>query len=124
MATPETSWASEISTFCGTVGLLVGVALCLLLVASWGISAAKHFGSYDARRLLADPARWLQPISLDWRETPTDSLAGCYLLGVGEGQLLLLAPGPPRRVVRPDASQVRSWSVEAPRERQPGRQYF
>ena len=107
-----------------STGGRAGAALCLLLVASWGISAAKHFGSYDARRILADPDRWLQPISLEWRESPSDSLSGSFLLGAGEGRLLLLDPGPPPRVVRPDAGKIRSWSVEAPRERQPGRQYF
>ena len=50
-----------------------GLALAGLVVGSWGLSAAKHFGSYDAERILHRPEELLPRVELSWKDPPPDS---------------------------------------------------
>lgn len=76
-------------------GLRFGRAAALLYVlvaASWAISAAKHFGSYDALRAMQAPDAYLSRVEIE-------GIAG------EEGRWYLLAAGPDEVVLwrRPDA---------------------
>ncbi|MCH7779629.1 MAG: hypothetical protein IH848_02180 [Acidobacteria bacterium] len=47
-----------------------GLVLLGMVTGSWGLSAAKHFGSYDAERILHRPDELLPRVELTWKESP------------------------------------------------------
>lgn len=110
-----------------------GWALLALVVGSWGVSAAKHFGSYDAERILHRPDELLPRVALAWKGSPP---AGW---GPGPRHLLLerpgtvvvveLAEGPRWRRRTPltrsiPRSEIRQLEVSPPRGVQPGGQWY
>src|SRR5262245_15266134 len=40
----------------------------VLVILAWSVSAAKHFGSYDAKRVLSDPAKQLSRVKLHFSD--------------------------------------------------------
>jgi hypothetical protein len=49
----------------------------VLVILAWSVSAAKHFGSYDAKRVLSDPGRHLSQVKLHFPDnSPPACLAG------------------------------------------------
>jgi len=38
----------------------------VLVILAWSVSAAKHFGNYDAKRVLSDPAKYLSRVKLHY----------------------------------------------------------
>jgi hypothetical protein len=69
--------------------------LLVFLAASWAISAAKHFGSFDANRALTDPGRFLPRVRLERSPEWAGVRAGdvLHLVTASAEQLFLLAPG-------------------------------
>jgi len=59
-----------------------GRVLFAIVIGSWGLSAAKHFGSYDAERILHLPEELLPRVELSWKGPPPGdwSEAPLYLL--------------------------------------------
>ncbi len=49
-----------------------GLVLLAVVVGSWGLSTAKHFGSYDAERILHRPEEVLPRVELSWKASPAD----------------------------------------------------
>jgi hypothetical protein len=49
---------------------VAGLALLGIVAGSWGLSAAKHFGSYDAERILHRPEELLPRVELSWKGSP------------------------------------------------------
>jgi hypothetical protein len=50
-----------------------GLVLLGIVAGSWGLSAAKHFGSYDAERILHRPQELLPRVELTWKGVPPAS---------------------------------------------------
>ena len=50
-----------------------GLVLFAIVAGSWGLSAAKHFGSYDAERILHRPQQTLPRVELTWKGVPPTS---------------------------------------------------
>ena len=83
-----------------------GLVLMVLLVGSWGISAAKHFGSYDAERILHRPTERLPRVSLTWRDPPPPDWV--------DGEPLFLLHLDPARVVAVEFDQTPPWLRHRP----------
>lgn len=82
-------------------GVLFGI-----VVGSWGLSAAKHFGSYDAERVLHRPRELLARIELTWKDPSADVVAG--------GDDLLLLFSGPRSIVVAAFRQAPAWTRGRP----------
>lgn len=57
-----------------------------LVIVSWTISAAKHFGSFDAQRALRDPDRFLSRVRVEPAPRPAGDW---YLLASGSAEVVL-----------------------------------
>ena len=111
-----------------------GLVLMGLLAGSWGISAAKHFGSYDAERVLHRPSELLPRVGLTWRvSAPPDWVPGerCFLLHADTGVVVVLEfdDGSPWARHRPTVHTIRRADlrhlvVSPDSTIQPGDQYF
>lgn len=102
---------------------LPAALLFALIVVSWSLSAAKHFGSYDANRALRWPERHLTAITIHGDEPVKDRL---FLLHANRDSLVLWdrqATTEPRIVVVP-RSEI-DW-LESTKEFsvQPGAQFL
>ena len=111
----------------------VGLVLLGIVAGSWGLSAAKHFGSYDAERILHRPQELLPRVELAWRGSPPqgwDAAEPLFLFSE-DGQIVVVVEfrgrGWERRtprvrqILRSDLRQV---VVSPQSEVQPGGQYF
>ncbi len=103
-----------------------------VVAASWGVSAAKHFGSYDAERVLHRPEELLARVEVAWSSPPpagwTD--APLFLLHADERNVIVVAFAgsgwerrrPGVRSIRRD--ELREFVVTPASEVQPGGQYL
>jgi len=111
-------------------------ALALIVWFSWGVSSAKHFGAYDANRVLLDPERYLSQVRLELRPGstlpdapgPADRL---YLLAADAERLVVWDPrgfdfarGGELRLLVVPRDEVRWFEARRPVGVQPGRQYL
>ena len=73
---------------------LAGNVLLAIVLCSWGVSAAKHFGSFDANLVLRDPATHLSRVRLVTadRVPGLEPPAEAYLLHVNHESLVLWDP--------------------------------
>ena len=110
-------------------GLRTPAAVLIVLAgASWGISAAKHFGSFDANLAISDPDRFMPRMRLERAAPFAAAGAGdeLFLVTASRDSLFLLAPaaGDEVRVLvvpRTDAQRLES----AVKHRvQPGSQFL
>lgn len=71
------------------------LAVLSLVVVAWSISAAKHFGTSDANRLLRDPSNYLLQVKLHVSESmpslkPVETRQSLYLLYYSPHRCILL----------------------------------
>ena len=107
-----------------------GWVLFGIVVGSWGLSAAKHLGSYDAERVLHRPVELLPGVELAWKGTPRNVEAGRLLFSDARTVVVAVFPEVPpwnrglpvvHMIPRDELALV---SVSPATNVQPGGQYF
>jgi len=86
-----------------------GLVLLGLVSASWGLSAAKHFGSYDAERILHRPDELLARVELAWKGPPP--------AGWMDTTTLFLLHEDAETVVVVEFAAAKAWQRRSPRVR-------
>lgn len=84
-----------------------GLVLLGIVAGSWGLSAAKHFGSYDAERILHRPEELLPRVELSWKASPP--------AGWEAGRRLFLLHEDGQTVVVVEFTTGTGWERRAPR---------
>jgi hypothetical protein len=98
-----------------------------LVVVSWTISAAKHFGSFDAQRALRDPDRFLSRVRVEPALRPAGDW---YLIAAGAAEVVLWrrpAAGEPDDSVHVAVlrrSNLEAFELQRRGQIQPGNQFF
>jgi hypothetical protein len=102
-------------------------ALFCIALASWGISSAKHFGSFDAQQAMREPERFLSRARVD----PAPEPRGEWFLIAADADRVVLwrRPGAgegldPVRVVVVPRSGIRSLELTRRHQVQPGDRYL
>jgi hypothetical protein len=110
-----------------------GLALLAVVAGSWGLSAAKHLGSYDAERVLRGDQGLLPAVELTWKEQPPQppGPATLFLLHETAETVIVVefSAGPrwERRIPRVrliPRSELRQLVISPPGGVQPGGQYL
>jgi len=90
-----------------------GLVVLGIVAGSWGLSAAKHFGSYDAERILHRPEELLPRVELSWKGLPP--------AGWEAGRHLFLLHGDSQTVVVVEFTTGTGWERRTPRVHTIGR---